>query len=250
VYANVPASHSISASTWPTPHRYPADKHENGHTRQALFQGVFDRIRAARRLNPTASQKPGTDRKTFISNVDIVKIMKKAQGFTLVELMMTLLVAGILLVVAVPAFNDIIQDNRATAANNSFINALAVARSEAIRSRATISICSSTDQASCAASASWETGWIIFNDDDSDGVVDAAAVPPEVVLRAWPVLAAGFSLTAAGGNSNIQFDRLGAASSNETFNLSNPGCKSGQRRDRQITLTGAGTARFTATNCP
>ena len=177
--------------------------------------------------------------------------MKNEDGFTLIELLITLLVAGILLVIATPGFKTFIEDNRISASSNDFVNAIAVARSEAIRRREPVTICSSSDLATCSNNASWQTGWIIFNDRNGDSNVDAGNTPPEVVLRVWEALPGGFTLIPTGGTTNVQFDRLGAANATDTFRLSNPFCKTGQvNRERNILLVGSGIVSVTRSDCP
>lgn len=74
-----------------------------------------------------------------------------SRGFTLTELVVTLSVAAILAVLAVPSFNGVIATERAKAAASDLYASLVTARSEAIRldQRVTIS----------AAGAGWAAGW-------------------------------------------------------------------------------------------
>lgn len=67
-----------------------------------------------------------------------------AAGFTLVELMVTIAVAAILLAIAVPSFNRIINTNRLTTTANSMVNALHVARMEAIKRNGSVQFCSNS----------------------------------------------------------------------------------------------------------
>lgn len=173
--------------------------------------------------------------------------MKNQQGFTLVELLITILVASILLATAVPAFNDFIQNNRITATSNELVTALAVARSEAIRRRGPVSLCSSANQATCANSANWGTGWIVFSDRNTVGTVDGT----DRVLRVWGATPTGFTVTANNGAQFVAFDRLGAATPGEIFDLANPDCRTGQaNRERRITLITSGSVGAVRRNCP
>jgi type IV fimbrial biogenesis protein FimT len=93
----------------------------------------------------------------------ITVAMKKTQtGFTLIELMMALAIGGILLTLAVPSFNATMRSNRLTSYANNLVTAFNLARSEAIERRSTITVCSSSDQATCTNS-SWSDGWIVMN---------------------------------------------------------------------------------------
>lgn len=66
----------------------------------------------------------------------------RARGFTLVELMVTLAVAAILMMIAVPSFRGIIASNRLNAAANELVGALNTARMEAIQRNAGAQFCS------------------------------------------------------------------------------------------------------------
>lgn len=69
---------------------------------------------------------------------------RRAAGFTLVELMVTVAVAAVLLIIAVPSFNNIINTNRLTTAANSMVNALNTARMEAIKRNGSVQFCSNS----------------------------------------------------------------------------------------------------------
>lgn len=94
--------------------------------------------------------------------------MKKYSGFTLIELMITLFIVGVLLAVGVPSLKTFMQGNRLIAASNELISALHVARSEAIKINSRVSICESGDGKTCSNSGSWENGWIVFVDANGD----------------------------------------------------------------------------------
>jgi type IV fimbrial biogenesis protein FimT len=87
-------------------------------------------------------------------------MMKTNAGFTLIELLMVVMIAGIVLTLGIPSFQESIRNNRLTVHANELIGALNLARSEAIKRRASIEVCASTDQASCNGS-SWAGGWIV-----------------------------------------------------------------------------------------
>jgi type IV fimbrial biogenesis protein FimT len=65
-----------------------------------------------------------------------------ARGFTLVELMVTLTVASVLLVIAVPSFRNLIVSNALTTAANELVGALNLARMEAVKRNASVQFCS------------------------------------------------------------------------------------------------------------
>ncbi|WP_074547732.1 GspH/FimT family pseudopilin [Dyella sp. AtDHG13] len=65
-----------------------------------------------------------------------------ARGFSLVELMITLAVAAILTLIAVPSFSNMINSNRLTTATNAMVGALNSARMEAIKRNGSVQFCS------------------------------------------------------------------------------------------------------------
>ncbi len=101
-----------------------------------------------------------------------------AQGFTLIEAMVTVSIAGILLAIAIPSFQSAMNSSRLTSTTNELVAGLSQARSEAVRLNSRVSLCSSADGASCAAAGDW-TGWIVFTNPNNNASVD----PGETVLR-------------------------------------------------------------------
>jgi len=129
----------------------------------------------------------------------ITKTMKKLQtGFTLVELMITLVIAAILLSMAVPSFITTLQNNRIVTQANNFVTSLNIARSEAIKRGARITVCKSADNASCTGAGSWNQGWIIFVDANSDAAVNLG----EELIRAYGPIEGGNTLNGTGNVAN------------------------------------------------
>lgn len=83
-------------------------------------------------------------------------------GFTLVELMITLAIAVMLLVIAVPSFRSLTLSNKLTTAANDVVNAINVARMEAIKRNANTQLCSNSASVNSAdalgAACSTQTG--------------------------------------------------------------------------------------------
>ncbi len=64
----------------------------------------------------------------------------KAPGFTLIELMLTLTVAAVLAVLAVPAFREFVANQRVRTASFDLMSMLTMARSEAIKRNSTATL--------------------------------------------------------------------------------------------------------------
>lgn len=115
--------------------------------------------------------------------------MKRAQpGFTLLELMVVLAIAGVLLAVGIPTMGDFIRNSRITAAANDVMAALHFTRSEAIKRRLPVTLCTSasavTDANPTCAASPLLTGWIAFVDINQSGQRDAGEV---VLLQHEPM---------------------------------------------------------------
>jgi len=113
-----------------------------------------------------------------MAGLSIVQPMKRAQaGFTLLELMAVLAIAGVLLAVGIPTMSDFIRNSRITGAANDVMAGLHFTRSEAVKRRIPVTLCTSTSPVTsanptCAASA-FLTGWIAFVDTNQSGQRDA-----------------------------------------------------------------------------
>lgn len=103
--------------------------------------------------------------------------MRPAKGFTIVELMITLAVAAVLLAIAIPSFREVTLNNQRAAKTNEFVTALNYARGQALALRNPVIICRTSDSnaatPTCGSGNGWEEGWIIAEDRDADGDIDA-----------------------------------------------------------------------------
>jgi type IV fimbrial biogenesis protein FimT len=108
---------------------------------------------------------------TEMSEVCNKLTMDKEPGFTLVELLITIVVLTILLAAGVPSFQAFIKNNRVTGQTNDLVSAIQLARSEALKRGTNAVVCASDDQATCTDDKdTWADGWIVFSDfDPSDG---------------------------------------------------------------------------------
>lgn len=131
-----------------------------------------------------------------------VEHRKPDNGFTLIELIVALTIAGILIALAAPAMQTFIQDQRLTNQANEFITDLNIARSEAVkRGSSNIVICKQGGTAaspSCSTSATWSAGRVVFVDTDSDGVIDSN----ETILRITETLDGSNTLNSIGTTTN------------------------------------------------
>ena len=145
---------------------------------------------------------------TVCINVPFIKTSKQKAGFTLVELIITLTIAGILVALAGPAMQSFILDQRLTTQANDFIADLNLSRSEAIRQSSNVVICKqggSVSSPSCSTTAAWGAGWVVFVDANSNG----ALASNESVLRIRQSLDGGNTLNATSGTNSLVFANTG-----------------------------------------
>ena len=114
------------------------------------------------------------DRSIFMPRLRVT-----TRGFTLVELMVSLAIAGILLCAGLPAYQHWLGryqlDNQAQFMAGAFNEA----RSEAIKRNLRVTLCKTQDGRTCDDDARWEQGWIMFVDQNQNGDLDE----DEPVLR-------------------------------------------------------------------
>lgn len=160
---------------------------------------------------------------------------KNLSGFTLIELMVTLAVVIVVGAVAVPAFMATIRDNRLVANVNEMAHALAYARSEAVRLRGNVTVCASSDGATCSGAATWENGWIILGDLDADGADD--------LMKAWPALGGDDTVRAHNGATALVFDASGAVNAPVSLVFCN---EEGASEARAVNVLAIGRVRAAA----
>jgi len=105
----------------------------------------------------------------------VTRSLPRQRGFTLVELMVTIVVLGVLLAVAVPNFQSMIRRNAVASASNSLLADMSYARTEAITRGTIVSICPSSDGVACTDSGTdYESGWLVYTYTAGHGVAATA----------------------------------------------------------------------------
>src|SRR5258707_6789239 len=90
----------------------------------------------------------------------------RQRGFTLTELMVTLAVAGVLAMVAVPNVRTFLKNNRLSGASTDLLRSFYLARTEAIKHQANVVVCASANPMAAVPACSYGpfNGWIVFQD--------------------------------------------------------------------------------------
>ncbi len=129
-------------------------------------------------------------------------------GFTLYELLITVLIVGVILAIGVPNMQAFTQNSRITSTANDIHAAFHLARSESSRAKTNITVCASNNSMAITANCggTWDQGFIVFVDDNGDINRSGAT---ETVLRAHPAIADGVSLAIANDATYFSYSSAG-----------------------------------------
>jgi type IV fimbrial biogenesis protein FimT len=135
------------------------------------------------------------------------------RGFTLYELLITVLIVGVVLTFAVPNMQDFARNSRMTSTANDLHAAFHLARSESSRAKTNITVCASANALAANANCggTWDQGFIVFVDDDGD--INRAGAT-ETVLRAHGPIADGVMLAVADDAAYFSFASTGLGRAN------------------------------------
>ena len=120
----------------------------------------------------------------------------RAGGFTLIELMITIAIVGILTALTLPAFTKLLKNNCMTTTTNNLVTSLQLAKSEAVKRRSTVRV-----EAINAAEADNEwgmAGWKVTGPD----ITSTATPKPTETIR---------EVALGCGSDYIRIDGTGAA---------------------------------------
>lgn len=158
-------------------------------------------------------------------------------GFTIIEVLFTVAILGILIMVAAPTFGEWLQSQQLRAAAEASINGLQVARSEAIRRNLPVQIVFTAPQ----------TGWAVTEQPPIATFIqgrDANEGSPNAQLAVTPAGATTVTFTPLGG---ITANADGSASVTR-LDITNPfggACApGGAMRCLRVVITGGGTIRM------
>jgi type IV fimbrial biogenesis protein FimT len=179
------------------------------------------------------------------------------KGLTLVELLVTIAVLGILLTIALPDLRSFVVSNRMSSDVNAFVGLVNYARSEAITRNQSVVICPKSDTAiTCQNTQFWGQYEIqVFVDINDNGERND---PDDTLLKTIPAIdTTGLvrGLVRPQGAGKIIFRSVGYSSDTHRFNLwpKKPGDAAYEAKyGRAICITRPGRVRvipYTATTC-
>ena len=132
-----------------------------------------------------------------------------ANGFTLIEMLVAVLIVGVLLLVAAPGFSDLISNNRMVSEVYVMRATLSHARSEALARRAPVVVCPTTDGLACADSNDWSSGYMTFVDTDDNNVANPTD-PDEDIIQ-WEARQSPVDILFDNASKRVRFGGQGVA---------------------------------------
>ena len=131
-------------------------------------------------------------------------------GFTLLEAMVSIAVMLILVTIAVPSFNDASLSSQLRSSASDLMASARLARSEAMKRNAPVTMCMSSDGENCATSGGWEQGWIVRS---GTTLRRQSAAPSNLRINAGAITSLTFQPTGVGATA-ASFKVCRAASPN------------------------------------
>ena len=141
--------------------------------------------------------------------------MRRPRGFTLIEMVVSLVVASLLLAFAIPAWSAAVARAHAESARVVLFQSITRAINHATATGVEVVLCPGTPDA-CRDSPDWSGGWMAYADLDGDRRRD----PAETLLDVRPALHRDMHLRSTKGRKRIVVRPNGGTSgSNATFTL-------------------------------
>lgn len=179
----------------------------------------------------------------------------KIRGFTLLELMVVVTIMGVLLMLGLPSFQNTLRSNRLATTTNQFNAAVALARSEAIKSTQGAGLCPSANGTTCTSTTTWSGGWLVWQDTDRNGSLNGS----EPVIQYFASSAQQIAVT-TGTAVRMSFDDRGAAvprnaagtalASAASITFQAVPCPAGRPLVNTMTIRLTGQVRTAKGNCP
>ncbi len=106
----------------------------------------------------------------------------RANGLTLIELLVTLTIIAVIAMAGVPALRGLIMSQRMTTQINGFVHGIFLAKQSAHTRQADTVICKSPTGQRCEPDAEWTEGWLMFVNLDQDSPASLDTTEPILAI--------------------------------------------------------------------
>ncbi len=161
----------------------------------------------------------------------------RQRGITLIEMMMTVAIAGILVAIGVPALGSMLARSHQQSAEGALQASLMHARELAITRGVQTVVCPSADGKHCSSDDLWQGGWMIGTDADHDR-------EPDTALARFDAMPANMRIVSSQGRPRVVFQPDGSAGgSNAQLTI----CHTGDLKEaRAVIVANSGRVRVAA----
>ena len=176
------------------------------------------------------------EREESIMKISGKKLTSNNDGFTLIEMMIVLVIVALVLLLVPPGMAQLSLSTNLKSYSHEMLASVYLARSEAIKRNTPVTLCVSTDGATCAGTGDWEQGWIV-------------RAPDGTVIKNNQSITPGFRMTsdaAAPASHTMVFQPSGIASTSSNITVCRKLPKAGNQ-EKQVRVTATGKARLRTT---
>lgn len=157
-------------------------------------------------------------------------------GFTLIELMIVLVIVAALLVLAVPSFSVVSLRTKLKSFANEVVASAYLARGEAIKRNAPMTLCASADGSTCAGGGDWDQGWVVMD-------------PNSIVVKHYQGSSSGIKIFALSSVHTITFQPSGITTTPTTMTICQQTPSEGIE-ERQVRISTTARPRVTVPEPP
>lgn len=173
---------------------------------------------------------------------------RAGRGFSMAELLVAISIVAVLTAIAVPSFQTLMLGMRLTSYANELVATSMLARSKAISQNASVTMCQSSDGATCGGASTWETGYLLVCS-SNDGLVctnSPTSGASTIVLSSQAKAATGWKISASDSSGRIVFQPTGTGATTATLTV----CRLTPlgNAERVVRISPTGRASVTKTN--
>ena len=141
----------------------------------------------------------------------------KSLGLTVLEMLIILAAIAVVVLIAVPGSDILLEKYRLKTTYSSLLNGLELAKSEAQMRSSTVIMCPSSNGHSCRTDYNWNHGWLVFTDGNGNGtaqdieLIRAFQAPNQkirIVASGAVETAASFTMTGLNEQNGMQTGRF------------------------------------------